>query len=299
MSTFATRIRPHVQAELDASSLAEARGHFQTAFRHLERAHVLGQRSTREHVRVHWHLFRFAVRHDRSADALGQLWRLIGAALLTAAGLVPMGNTGGSNVSGLRRMPVPGDLQQALDEADSRPTTQPARAARTDGAVATVGARTAAAVATAAAGATRATLASTAAAAAAALILAGCGTAPSDLDLSLEHPSTAGVYRVSLVPPERAPAINQLHSWTVRLAGADGAPVHGATFAVDGGMPQHGHGLPTQPRVTREIGDGTYRLDGMKFSMTGWWEVKLAIQSPLGSDRVTFNTVVGQPPVQR
>ena len=70
----------------------------------------------------------------------------------------------------------------------------------------------------------------------------------------------------------------------------DGAPVHDARFAVDGGMPQHGHGLPTQPRVTRELADGTYLLEGMKFSMTGWWEVKLAIQGPHGADKVTFNT---------
>ena len=64
-------------------------------------------------------------------------------------------------------------------------------------------------------------------------------------------------------------------------------------------MPQHGHGLPTQPRVTRELAEGSYQLDGMKFSMTGWWELKLAITGPLGEDRVTFNTVVGNPPVQR
>ena len=72
--------------------------------------------------------------------------------------------------------------------------------------------------------------------------------------------------------------------------------VHGATFAVDGGMPQHGHGLPTQPRVTRELADGTCQLDGMKLSMTGWWEVKLAIVGPQGADKVTFNTIVFNPP---
>jgi hypothetical protein len=60
-------------------------------------------------------------------------------------------------------------------------------------------------------------------------------------------------------------------------------------------MPQHGHGLPTRPRITRELEDGTYLLEGMKFSMTGWWEVKLDIQGPQGPDRVTFNTVVGTP----
>ncbi len=128
--------------------------------------------------------------------------------------------------------------------------------------------------------------------------LLGCGTPPKDLDVSLEKPSAAGVYRVALVPPAQAPAINQMHSWKVRLAAADGTPVHGARFAVDGGMPQHGHGLPTQPRVTRELADGTYQLDGMKFSMTGWWEVKLAIEGPQGADKVTFNTVVDRPTVR-
>jgi len=128
--------------------------------------------------------------------------------------------------------------------------------------------------------------------------LAGCGTPPKDLDVSLDKASAAGVYRVALVPPAPAPAINQLHSWKVKLAAADGTPVHGARFAVDGGMPQHGHGLPTQPRVTRELADGTYQLDGMKFSMTGWWEVKLAIEGPQGADKVTFNTVVDHPPVR-
>ena len=131
------------------------------------------------------------------------------------------------------------------------------------------------------------------------LLLAGCGTPPTDLDLALDKPSAAGMYRVALVPPAQAPAINQLHSWQVKLAAPDGTPAHGATFAVDGGMPQHGHGLPTKPRVTRELADGTYQLDGMKFSMTGWWVVKLDIQGPQGADKVAFNTVVDNPPVRR
>ena len=131
------------------------------------------------------------------------------------------------------------------------------------------------------------------------VVLAGCMSPPKDLDLGLDKKSAAGVYRVALVPPAQAPAVNQMHSWKVLLATPDGAPVHGASFVVDGGMPQHGHGLPTQPRVTRELEDGAYALDGMKFSMTGWWEVKLAIQGPQGADKVTFNTVVGNPSVKQ
>jgi hypothetical protein len=117
MSTFAIRIQHSVQAELDAAAAAEALGHFYTAFQRLERAHVLGQESTVEHVRVHWLMLRFAVRNGLAGQAFGQLWRIVAAALFTAAGLVPEGNTGGTDVSGFRRMPVPMDLKRAFDAA--------------------------------------------------------------------------------------------------------------------------------------------------------------------------------------
>src|SRR5690606_37813667 len=128
--------------------------------------------------------------------------------------------------------------------------------------------------------------------AAALVYLGGCSTPPANLDLSLQKRSAAGAYRVALLPPAQTPAINQMHSWKVKLATPDGSPVRAAHFVVDGGMPQHGHGLPTRPRVTRELEQGTYLLEGMKFSMTGWWQVKLAIEGPNGADKVTFNTVV-------
>jgi YtkA-like len=120
----------------------------------------------------------------------------------------------------------------------------------------------------------------------------GCTTPPSNLDLSLKHQTAQGKFMVSLQPPETAPDINQIHTWQIKVASAAGVPVHQAKISVDGGMPQHGHGLPTRPQVTRELDDGTYLLEGMKFSMTGWWEIKLAITAPEGSDKVTFNTMV-------
>jgi hypothetical protein len=127
------------------------------------------------------------------------------------------------------------------------------------------------------------------------LFAAGCSTPPTDLDLTREKSSAAGLYRVALVPPAEAPAINQMHSWKVRVASPSGAPVRSARLGVDGGMPQHGHGFPTKPKVTREVEDGVYLLEGMKFSMTGWWEVKLNIQGTLGQDKVTFNTIIDNP----
>jgi len=122
--------------------------------------------------------------------------------------------------------------------------------------------------------------------------LAACAT-PRDLDLSLRQPSAQGRYVVQIEPPVTAPAINQMHNWQIKLSSPDGAPVRNARIAVDGGMPQHGHGLPTRPQVTHEAVAGTYVLEGMKFSMTGWWEIKLSIQAADGADTVAFNTIVG------
>ncbi len=122
----------------------------------------------------------------------------------------------------------------------------------------------------------------------------GCMSPPKDLDLALTRPSIEGRYVVTLQPPAKPAAINQLHAWQVKLATPAGTPVAHARIQVDGGMPQHGHGLPTKPQVTRELPDGGYLIQGMKFSMTGWWEIKLAIDGPAGADSVTFNTVVAE-----
>jgi len=117
MSTFARRIHSRVQFELTAASHADARGDAQVAFRHLERAHVLGQSATVEHVRVHWRMFLWATRHRKAGEALAQLWRLVAAALITGIGWLPEGNTGGGNVSAFRPMPIAPDLQRDIDAA--------------------------------------------------------------------------------------------------------------------------------------------------------------------------------------
>jgi YtkA-like len=131
------------------------------------------------------------------------------------------------------------------------------------------------------------------------LALSACMTPPADLNLSLQQPTAQGRYRVHLQPPEKTPAINQMHAWQVQVTAPDGRVVRDARIAVDGGMPQHGHGLPTRPQVTQEVSTGTYRMEGMKFSMTGWWEIKLAIQAAEGADAAVFNTIVDTPGVKR
>ncbi len=112
MSSFADNIRPYVEAEMRAAAADPVNG-----FLHLERAHVLGQASTREHVRVHWRMLRWAWRHRDAREFLGQLMRIVGAATKTFIGWVPSGNTGGANVSAIRPMPLDPELAAIIEKA--------------------------------------------------------------------------------------------------------------------------------------------------------------------------------------
>jgi len=100
--------------------------------------------------------------------------------------------------------------------------------------------------------------------------------------------SAAQMYRVTMNPAESI-KVGKLHSWNIQVVTADGAPVDSAQITVDGGMPQHGHGLPTKPIVTQHLGEGKHLVEGMKFNMGGWWVVKFAVAGDKGSDVVTFN----------
>lgn len=125
-------------------------------------------------------------------------------------------------------------------------------------------------------------------------ILAACMSPPTGLDLSQKRSTGRNLYLVEVQSLANPIAINKMHAWEATVKLPNGEPVAGARIAVDGGMPQHGHGYPTQPRVTKELGGGRYLIEGMKFSMPGWWELKLKIDSPAGVDDVTFNTVIAQ-----
>jgi hypothetical protein len=142
-------------------------------------------------------------------------------------------------------------------------------------------------------------IAHTLAALAGTLLLAACATPPATLDLTLQHPSEHGRFVVRMEPPATGPAIRQMHAWRVHLTTAAGAPVSQASIDFEGGMPQHGHGFPTRPRVTRELSPGVYALEGMKFSMTGWWDMRLAIRSGEASDTAVFNVVVDDAGLRR
>jgi hypothetical protein len=120
---------------------------------------------------------------------------------------------------------------------------------------------------------------------------------PRNLDMATTKLSKNKIFRVSIAPRSGPARINVMHAWVLTLATSDdGKPVEDATIAVNGGMPMHGHGLPTAPRVTRHLGGGKYLVEGMKFSMTGWWQLVFTISERKGdtvkADTVTFNLML-------
>lgn len=115
---------------------------------------------------------------------------------------------------------------------------------------------------------------------------------PDDLDLATTRLTDAGHFSVSVAPANPDYQRNTLHSWIVTIASLDGTSVAGAEIAIDGGMPQHGHGLPTSPQMTESLGDGRYKIEGVRFNMRGWWEFKLAITADGQRDDITFNLVM-------
>jgi hypothetical protein len=115
---------------------------------------------------------------------------------------------------------------------------------------------------------------------------------PADLDTSTSLVTDNGLYRASYTPQYEPVPINQIQSWTLHLETEDGRPVEDAQITIDGDMPQHGHGLPTRPQVTEYLGNGDYRVEGLKFHMPGWWIVEFDITTAGQTDHVTFNLIL-------
>ena len=111
---------------------------------------------------------------------------------------------------------------------------------------------------------------------------------PYNLAWSLTRPSKAGLYDITIHPDVDPIPVGRIHTWTVYLVPKGGTTPVPSDIMVDGGMPQHGHGLPTRPTVTTQLPDGGYRVEGMKFNMTGWWTLTVHI-SGRTPDEATFN----------
>jgi hypothetical protein len=103
-------------AEMRAARARYRERDLDAAFHHLERAHILGQRDTLRHTWSHCWMLRVGWARRDGREIRGQLLR-IAAALVISRIWVPLGNTGGANVSPVQPMPLPADLRRLLQES--------------------------------------------------------------------------------------------------------------------------------------------------------------------------------------
>jgi hypothetical protein len=105
--------------EMTSARAAQTRGDCRQSFFHLERAHILGQRSTLKHVYAHWLMLSAGLKQRDLREVLGQIPRMF-AALLSSHVWVPLGNTGRARVGAFTPMPVPADLRHLVSGDPSR-----------------------------------------------------------------------------------------------------------------------------------------------------------------------------------
>lgn len=111
------RLRHAFDRELSLSEAARLECDQNRAFYHLERAHILGQAYFIPHLQTHWKMLEWGLRQKRPKEVFGQILRLFAVFPAGVFGWVPVGNTGGANVSAFQKMEISEDLQKILQDS--------------------------------------------------------------------------------------------------------------------------------------------------------------------------------------
>ena len=106
------RLIKHEMSDFEKARLADDGA---SAWRALERAHIISQPFLGPHLGNHRAMLRYAIEQRDWREVMGQLVRLAFAPLGALTGRIPIGNTGRSNVSAFQQMPIPDDLRRAIE----------------------------------------------------------------------------------------------------------------------------------------------------------------------------------------
>ncbi|GER59069.1 DUF3703 domain-containing protein [Patiriisocius marinus] len=111
-TTLPKALKPYFTGELDLFENEYASNNLTTAWNHLERAHIIGQKYPYAHTLVHWKMLQFGFKIKSSKEIIGQIPRLIFGGVKSFVGKIPVGNPGGANVPPLKPFPIDAQLQE-------------------------------------------------------------------------------------------------------------------------------------------------------------------------------------------
>ncbi|MDH5407159.1 MAG: FixH family protein [Gammaproteobacteria bacterium] len=100
--------------------------------------------------------------------------------------------------------------------------------------------------------------------------------------------SESGNYRFTLYSKSVPIPLKRIHSWILKIEDKSGEPVSQAKLFVNGGMPAHRHGFPTKPVIKKYLGNGEYLVEGIKFTMPGFWEMRFTMNVNRQRERAIF-----------
>lgn len=111
-----TQVRQAFDMEMKIAKELFAKQDLEESFKHLECAHVLGQLYVIPHVKSHWWMLKVGFYRRSVEEILGQIVRIIFGAIGSVIGVVPTGNTGGTNISMFARLPIEPNLAKVLNK---------------------------------------------------------------------------------------------------------------------------------------------------------------------------------------
>ena len=105
------QLKSEFKKELKLGKKALKSGNLKVSFYHLENAHILGQKHLWQHTISHYWMLIYGIRTRNVKEVIGQFFRIIASLLFTLI-WVPDGNTGGSNISPVKSIPIRKELQK-------------------------------------------------------------------------------------------------------------------------------------------------------------------------------------------
>ena len=111
-TSMPSALKPYFNQELQGYQCSLQQDDLQQAWRHLEKAHVIGQAYPFQHTLVHLKMLQFGIRIKSGKEIIGQIPRLIVGGVKSFVGKIPVGNTGGANVPPLRPMVIEAEIRE-------------------------------------------------------------------------------------------------------------------------------------------------------------------------------------------
>ena len=112
--------------------------------------------------------------------------------------------------------------------------------------------------------------------------------------LSFTRVTSSGRFQATLTPSVQPIPINTVHSWTLQLVSLGSQAAEIQELGLEGGMAGHTHGLATAPEIQPGDHPGQFQVKGLRFQMSGTWDLKLVLVNAAGVwDRAVFSVPVG------